>query len=160
MTFPMSSYLEEELNKRYKLFRLWESPPESRMDFLRCHAPSIRAVVGNAHVGADAETIDALPKLEIVSCFSVGLDKVDLAKCKERGIRVTNTPDVLTEDVADLAIGLAISVMRRICDSDRYVRSGSWKTKGNYKLTTKVSALLYSSVVPFLILLLLFIWLN
>lgn len=139
LTFPMNPYLEEELDKRCRLFRLWESPPESRKDFIRSHAQSIRAIVGNASVGADAETIDALPKLEIVASFSVGLDKVDLAKCKERGIRVTNTPDVLTDDVADLAIGLAISVMRRICDADRYVRSGSWKTKGDYKLTSKFS---------------------
>lgn len=139
LTFPMNPYLEEELDKRCKLFRLWESPPESRRDFIRSHAQSIRAIVGNAAVGADADTIDALPKLEIVASFSVGLDKVDLAKCKEKGIRVTNTPDVLTEDVADLAIGLAIAVMRRICDADRYVRSGSWKAKGDYKLTTKFS---------------------
>lgn len=87
--------------------------------------------------GADADLIDQLPKLEIVSTYSVGLDKVDLPKCKEKGIRVTNTPDVLTDDVADLAIGLMLAVLRRLCESDRYVRSGKWK-KGDYKLTTKV----------------------
>lgn len=138
LTFPANPYLEAELDKRCKLFRLWESPPESRKDFIKSHAQSIRAIVGNSFVGADAETIDALPKLEIVASFSVGLDKVDLAKCKERGIRVTNTPDVLTDDVADLAIGLAIAVMRKICEADRYVRSGDWKIKGDYKLTAKV----------------------
>lgn len=82
--------------------------------------------------------IDALPCLEIVSSFSVGLDKVDLVKCKERGIRVTNTPDVLTDDVADLAIGLAIAVLRKIPAADRFVRRSAWK-KGGYPLTTKVS---------------------
>ncbi|CAA7402743.1 unnamed protein product [Spirodela intermedia] len=139
LTYPMDSYLEEELDKRFKLFRLWESPPEKRMEFLRSHSQAIRAVVGNATVGADAETIEALPRLEIVSTFSVGLDKVDLEKCRERGIRVTNTPDVLTEDVADLAIGLAIAVLRKICVSDRYVRSGGWKTNGDFELTSKFS---------------------
>ncbi|KAJ6794155.1 glyoxylate reductase [Iris pallida] len=140
LTFPMNPYLEEELSKRCKLFRLWESPtPEARRDFVRANAGSIRAVVGNATVGADSDTIDLLPGLEIVASFSVGLDKVDLAKCREKGIRVTNTPDVLTEDVADLAIGLAISTMRRICESDRYVRAGKWKSHGDYKLTTKFS---------------------
>ncbi|KAJ6818383.1 glyoxylate reductase [Iris pallida] len=134
----MNSYLEEELSRRCKLFRLWEPPtPESRRDFLRDNAGSIRALVGNTTVGADAETIDLLPGLEIVASFSVGLDKVDLAKCREKGIRVANTPDVLTEDVADLAIGLAVSTMRRICESDRYVRAGKWKSHGDYKLTTK-----------------------
>ncbi|CAL9046690.1 unnamed protein product [Musa banksii] len=135
---PMNAYLESELARRYKVFRLWESPPERREDFIRANAAAIRAVVGNSKAGADADTIDALPRLEIVACFSVGLDKVDLAKCRERGIRVTNTPDVLTEDVADLAIGLAIAVLRRLCQADRYVRSGAWLSKGDYKLTTRV----------------------
>ncbi|KAF8396458.1 hypothetical protein HHK36_018077 [Tetracentron sinense] len=56
--------------------------------------------------------INSLPKLEIISSYSVGLDKIDLARCKEKGIRVTNTPDVLTEDVADLAIGLILATLR------------------------------------------------
>nr|CAD1843371.1 unnamed protein product [Ananas comosus var. bracteatus] len=88
----MDSYLEEELARRFRLFRLWEAPPERRLGFLRAHACSIRAVVGNTAVGADADTIDALRALEIVASFSVGLDKVDLARCRARGIRVTNTP--------------------------------------------------------------------
>lgn len=92
--------------------------------------------------GADAETIDALPNLKIVSSFSVGLDKVDLGKCRERGIRVTNTPDVLTDDVADLAIGLILAVLRRLCMCDRYVRNGLWK-KGDFQLTTKVGFLTF-----------------
>ncbi|XP_057454310.1 glyoxylate/hydroxypyruvate/pyruvate reductase 2KGR-like [Lotus japonicus] len=129
-------YLEQELDKRFKLFREWDYPQKAQL--LTNHAASIRAVVGNASAGADAELIDALPKLEIVSSFSVGVDKIDLNKCKEKGIRVTNTPDVLTDDVADLAIGLILALLRRICESDRYVRSGQWK-KGDYKLTTKFS---------------------
>ncbi|CAN1801501.1 Hydroxyphenylpyruvate reductase [Linum perenne] len=68
----------------------------------------------------------ALPKLEIVSSFSVEMDKIDLVKCKEKGIRVTNTPDVLTDDVADLVIGLILSVLRNLPASDRYVRNGLW----------------------------------
>ncbi|WOK97209.1 hydroxyphenylpyruvate reductase-like [Canna indica] len=139
LTFPMNPYLEEELSRRCKVFRLWQSPPERRQEFIRSNAPAIRAIVGNAYVGADAATIDALPNLEIVASFSVGLDKVDLHKCRERGIRVTNTPDVLTEDVADLAIGLAIALLRRICQADRYVRSGEWDKKGDYRLTTRFS---------------------
>ncbi|CAL9110737.1 unnamed protein product [Musa textilis] len=139
LPIPMNAYLESELDGRYKVFRLWESPPERRQDFIRANAAAIRAVVGNSKAGADADTIDALPRLEIVACFSVGLDKVDLAKCRERGIRVTNTPDVLTDDVADLAIGLAIAVLRRLCQADRFVRSGAWLSKGDYKLTTRFS---------------------
>lgn len=136
MACPMSTYLEQELDKRFKLYRFWNFP--QKKEFLKEHSASIRAVVGNAFAGADAELIDALPKLEIVSSYSVGLDKIDLEKCKEKGVRVTNTPDVLTEDVADLAIGLMLAVLRGICQCDRYVRSGSWK-KGDFKLTTKFS---------------------
>ncbi|KAK9229075.1 hypothetical protein WN944_022032 [Citrus x changshan-huyou] len=64
-------------------------------------------------VGADAELIDSLPKLEIVATCSAGLDKIDLVKCKEKGIQVTNTPDVLTDDVADAAIGLTLAISGR-----------------------------------------------
>lgn len=135
MLCPMSNYLEQELDKRFKLFRYWAQP--AQREFLTRQAESIRAVVGNSTAGADAELIDALPKLEIVSNYSVGLDKVDLIKCKEKGIRVTNTPDVLTDDVADLAIGLMLAVLRRICECDKYVRRGAWKL-GDFKLTTKV----------------------
>ncbi|KAL5975927.1 Glyoxylate/hydroxypyruvate/pyruvate reductase 2kgr [Asimina triloba] len=138
LTYPMDSYLENELERRCKqLFRLWQSPAANRIEFLKKNAQSIRAVVGNANLAADAEMIDALPDLEIVSCFSVGLDKVDLDKCREKGIRVTNTPDVLTEDVADIAIGLMLATLRKIPASDRYVREGKWKEKGNFELTTK-----------------------
>ncbi|KAF7814258.1 hydroxyphenylpyruvate reductase-like [Senna tora] len=126
-TFP---YLENELERRFKLFRFW--------NFAQSDSDSIRALVGNTKIGADAEMIDSLPKLEIVSTFSVGLDKIDLTKCKERGIRVTNTPDVLTDDVADLAVGLALAVLRRICESDRFVKNGLWK-KGDFELCTKFS---------------------
>lgn len=135
MPIQMNPYLEKELEKRFNLFKLWTFA--SRSQFLKEHSGSIRAIVGNASAGADAETIEALPNLEIVASFSVGIDKVDLNKCREKGIPVTNTPDVLTDDVADLAIGLILAVLRRLCESDRYVRSGKWKM-GNYKLTTKV----------------------
>ncbi|XP_078174342.1 glyoxylate/hydroxypyruvate/pyruvate reductase 2KGR-like [Carex rostrata] len=137
VTHQLLPYLEQELTRRgCRLFRLWEAPETSRLEFCRENSAAIRAIVG-PNFGADAATIDALPKLEIIASFSVGLDKVDLVKCKERGIRVTNTPDVLTDDVADLAIGLAISVMRRIPSADKYVRSGAWK-KGEYTLTTRI----------------------
>ncbi|XP_042049510.1 hydroxyphenylpyruvate reductase [Salvia splendens] len=136
MMGPMNSYLEQELDKRFKLFRYWTQPNQT--EFLAQHADSIRAMVGSSGAGASADLIDALPKLEIVSSFSVGLDKIDLDRCKEKGVRVTNTPDVLTDDVADLAIGLMLAVLRRICQCDKYVRSGAWKL-GDFRLTTKFS---------------------
>uniref|UniRef100_A0A8R7PNS5 Glyoxylate reductase n=1 Tax=Triticum urartu TaxID=4572 RepID=A0A8R7PNS5_TRIUA len=136
---PMNAYLEQELDRRFRLFRFWDSPPDGRAEFLRANASAIRAVVGNASYNADAALIDALPSLEIVASFSVGIDRVDLPKCRERGIRVTNTPDVLTDDVADLAVGLSIAALRKIPQADRYVRAGLWKAKGDYTLTTRFS---------------------
>ncbi|KAK9677105.1 hypothetical protein RND81_11G121600 [Saponaria officinalis] len=136
MVCPMNTYLEDQLSKRFNLYRFWTQ--NDKTQFLSTTARAIRAVVGNASGGADAALIEALPNLEIVSSFSVGLDKIDLKKCEEKGIRVTNTPDVLTDDVADLAIGLMLGVLRRIPLCDRYVRSGSW-VKGDFRLTTRFS---------------------
>ncbi|KAK6153652.1 hypothetical protein DH2020_013291 [Rehmannia glutinosa] len=136
MTCPMSAYLEQELEKRFTLFKLWENP--SRTEFSARYADSVKAVVGNTKLGADSALIDSLPRLEIVASYSVGLDKIDLNKCKERGIRVTNTPDVLTDDVADVAIGLALATFRKICASDGFVRRGLWRN-GDFKLATKFS---------------------
>nr|POF14410.1 isoform 2 of glyoxylate/hydroxypyruvate reductase a hpr2 [Quercus suber] len=83
MLIPMNSYLEQELQRRYNLFKLWTAPQKPQ--FIKGHANSIRAVVGNASAGADAELIEALPRLEIVSSFSVGVDKIDLAEVQGEG---------------------------------------------------------------------------
>ncbi|KAI5651281.1 hypothetical protein M9H77_37286 [Catharanthus roseus] len=136
MTCPMLSYLEQELEKRFKLYKFWETT--SRAEFLKQNWESIRAVVGNTVFGADSELIDSLPNLEIVSTYSVGLDKIDLVRCKEKGIKVTNTPDVLTDDVADAAIGLALATSRKILVADSFLRNGFWKN-GDFQLTTKFS---------------------
>ncbi|CAN1262998.1 Hydroxyphenylpyruvate reductase [Linum perenne] len=136
MMCPTYSYLEQELQSRFNLFKLWQQAPSQLPRFFESNQSTIKAVVGNARVGADAELIDALPNLEIVASFSVGFDKIDLGKCKEKGIRVTNTPDVLTDDVADLGIGLILGVLRKICPCDEFVRSGKWQ-HGDFGLTTK-----------------------
>ncbi|XP_065866114.1 glyoxylate/hydroxypyruvate/pyruvate reductase 2KGR-like [Euphorbia lathyris] len=137
MTCPMYKYLEQELETRFHLFKLWEQPSD-KAEFLKASALKIKAIVGNTKIGADAQLIDAFPNLEIVASYSVGLDKIDLIKCEEKGIRVTNTPDVLTDDVADLAIGLILGVLRKISASDGYVRNGKWK-HGDFQLGTKFS---------------------
>lgn len=136
LTSPFPSFVEQELGKRFKLFRLWETP--SRAEFLKQNSESIQAILGSASAGADSELIDSLPNLEIVSTYSVGCDKIDLVKCKERGIRVTNTPDVVTDDVADTAIGLALATLRKISLADRFLRGGLWKD-GDFQLSSKFS---------------------
>jgi lactate dehydrogenase-like 2-hydroxyacid dehydrogenase len=80
-------------------------------------------------VRGDAKTLARFPKLEIVSAFGVGYDHVDAAYARDHNIMVTNTPDVLTEEVADIAMGLLISTLREFIKADRYLRSGLWQTQ-------------------------------
>jgi lactate dehydrogenase-like 2-hydroxyacid dehydrogenase len=98
----------------------------------------IRGIATEANRGADRALITALPKLEIISVFGVGTDSIDLAAARERGIPVTNTPDILTDEVADLAIGLMLASARQIIFADRYVREGTWGSKGPIPLGRSV----------------------
>lgn len=90
-------------------------------------------VAGMTRIAADF--IDALPRLEIVANFGVGYDEVDADHAAARGIMVTNTPDVLTEEVADTTIGLLISAVRELPQAEAWLRAGNWETKGPYPLT-------------------------
>src|SRR6185437_11226101 len=98
----------------------------------------IRAIATEANRGADRALIEALPKLEIIGIFGVGADNVDLAAARERAIPVTNTPGVLIDECADLAIGLMLASARQILFADRYVRDGSWQRKGPIPLGRSV----------------------
>jgi lactate dehydrogenase-like 2-hydroxyacid dehydrogenase len=89
--------------------------------------------------GADAALMDATPKVEIIANWGVGYDRVDAKAAKQRGIVVTNTPDVLTDCCADLAMALILAVARRVAEGDRHVRAGSWPTLGNLPLGTRVN---------------------
>ena len=94
--------------------------------YINEHGANIRGVITGGHTGISQALMAQLPNLEVVAVNGVGTDAVDLAYARDRGIRVTATIGALTEDVADLAIGLLISVCRGLCTSDRYVRSGQW----------------------------------
>ncbi len=67
-----------------------------------------------------------MPRVEIIACFGIGVDAIDLAAARTRGIRVTNTPDVVTDDTADIALSLILAVERRVAEGDRFVRRGGW----------------------------------
>jgi len=101
-------------------------------------APRIRAIAASGESKVPRELIAQLPKLEIVSVFGVGYDGVDVAAARERGIAVTHTPNVLNDEVADLAMALVLAVSRRLVEADRYVRTGAW-AKGPMPLARKVS---------------------
>jgi lactate dehydrogenase-like 2-hydroxyacid dehydrogenase len=99
----------------------------------------VRAILTNGIIGAGKALIDGLPKLEIVGVYGVGVDAVDLATARARGIRVTNTPDVLTIGVAELALALMLAVARRIAYNDRYVRAGRWPKEGDPVLANNLA---------------------
>jgi hydroxypyruvate reductase len=101
-------------------------------------AGRIRAIATEANHGADAVLIKRLPKLEIISVFGVGVDAVDLATARERKLPVTNTPGILADEVADLAIGLMLASTRQIVAADRFVREGRWE-KGPISLGHSVN---------------------
>ena len=114
----------ETMERDFSVHKLWQA--KDRGALISEVASRIRGIQTTGGHGADAKLIDALPKLEIISCFGVGVDAVDLDAAKRHGVIVTNTPDVLNECVADLAMGLTVATLRRISLGDRYVRSGSW----------------------------------
>jgi len=132
---PVPPFTLERLDKTFSTHHLFKAADKEKT--LAELAPKIRGVMTSGGSGIDAATVARLPKLEIVSVFGVGYDPVDLPACRARGIHVTNTPDVLTDDVADVALGLTLNVMRRFCVSDRFVRAGQW-LKGNQPLAEKV----------------------
>ncbi len=88
--------------------------------------PRINAIATEANRGATRDLIASLPNLEIISCFGVGVDGIDLAAARERAIAVTNTPGVMADECADLALGMMLASARQIVHADRYVRSGEW----------------------------------
>jgi hydroxypyruvate reductase len=99
----------------------------------------VRAAVTNGHSGPPPDVIDRLPKLEIIASASVGYDGIPVEYARSKGIPVTNTPEVLNDDVADLAIGLMIMTARRLVASDRYVRAGRWPKEGEFPLGQRAS---------------------
>lgn len=125
-----------ELEKTYQVHKLYEA---SNADaFLQEKGGTIRAVATRGELGASASLIGKLPKLEVVSVYGVGYDAVDLAACREKGIRVTNTPDVLTNDVADLGVAMMLTQSRGMIGAERWVKDGSWAARGLYPLKRRV----------------------
>ncbi|WP_105403333.1 2-hydroxyacid dehydrogenase [Neorhizobium sp. T7_12] len=125
-----------ELEALYNVRKLYEA--EDRDAFVQDHADDIRAIATRGELGASAELIARLPKLEIVSVYGVGYDAVNLDACRARGISVTNTPDVLTNDVADLGVAMMLVQSRGMIGAERWVKDGSWVEKGLYPLKRRV----------------------
>ena len=128
---PIYAATMAALDRQFTTHRLFQAA--DRAAFLNGVRDKVRAIVTSGGAGADAALINALPKAEIIACFGVGIDAIDLGAARARNMAVSNTPDVLTEDVADLALGLILDSQRRISRGDRFVRAGNW-LKGGLEL--------------------------
>ncbi len=133
---PLHAPTLARLHATYECRNLWKGAPDQAS--LAEVADRAEVLVTFSPRGVDEATIAALPKLRLVACFGVGVDAVDLEACRARGIRVSNTPDVLTEDVADMAMALMLATLRQIVVADRHVREGRWLS-GPMPLTTALS---------------------
>jgi hydroxypyruvate reductase len=125
----------ERLQSEFNAVKLWEA---AARDTALKAAAHIRGLAHFGHSKVDGKLMDALPKLEIVSNFGVGVDQIDLDAAKKRSIIVTNTPDVLNDCVADSAMALVLNTLRKFPQSEAYLRSGFWPTRGPYPLATSV----------------------
>ena len=125
---PMYQPKLDELEALYDCHRHWTSDDPAGL--VARLAPECEIVVTTGGRGLRADEMNQLPKLKLVACFGVGVDAIDLAHAKASGIAVTNTPDVLTEDVADMALALLLGTIRRIPQGDRFVREGRWLKGG------------------------------
>ncbi len=125
------------LEKTYRLHRY--DLADDKEAFLKHAGPLCTGAVTNGHFHMDHDFAAKLPALKMVACSSVGYDMIDVAALHERGIHFTNTPDVLTDDVADMAILLMLASRRKLLHGDNYVRSGDWARKGMMVLTSRTA---------------------
>jgi lactate dehydrogenase-like 2-hydroxyacid dehydrogenase len=132
---PMLPVIADALGPHFRMHRLWQAPDRDAL--LARLAPGLRAMtaVHGGHPYADGAFLAQFPELEIIASFGVGYDHVDVAWAGQHGVVVTNTPDVLTEEVADTALGLLIATVRELPQAERYLRAGKW-LQAHYRLST------------------------
>lgn len=127
----MHPSLMDELNRDFTAHNRWEIADFD--SWLDQHGESIRAIVTSGVYGTDNAILERLPNLEVVTSFGVGYDGTDVDYLKQRGIKLSNTPDVLNNAVAETALALMLNVARRISEAERFVRAGNW-LKGKFPL--------------------------
>src|SRR5262245_28397661 len=135
MTGQMMPLITQGCDAAFEVHRYWEAA--DREALLRRVGPEIRAICTGGHTGGktDDALMRAFPNLKIVGNFGVGYDSVDAVAAARRGVVVTNTPDVLTEEVADTALGLLLTTVREFNRAEKWLRDGRWARDGDYRLT-------------------------
>src|SRR5215469_6353841 len=136
VTAPLPAFLYDPLKADYRCHDYHQATDKAAL--LAQVGERVRGLVQGGGTATPTTLLDALPKLEIISVFGVGYDGVPVAYCKQRGIKVTNTPDVLTDDVADVALALILMTGRGFVRANRFVQAGEWEKRGP-ELTTKLS---------------------
>jgi lactate dehydrogenase-like 2-hydroxyacid dehydrogenase len=135
VTAPLPPFLYDPLKAGYRCHDYYQS--SNKPALLAAEGGRIRGLVQGGQSVTPTALLDALPKLEIISVFGVGYDGVPVEYCRQRGVKVTNTPDVLTDDVADVAVGLIMMTGRGFVRLNRFVHAGEWIKRGP-ELTTKL----------------------
>ncbi|HEN3653094.1 TPA: 2-hydroxyacid dehydrogenase [Yersinia enterocolitica] len=121
---PVMDYLTEKLEQNFTVHKLFDVTDTA--EFFAQQGENIKGIVTRGDIGVTNEVLALLPEVQIISIFGVGTDAVDLDYTRERNIIVTTTPGVLTDDVADTALGLIIATSRRLCQADKFLRAGQW----------------------------------
>jgi lactate dehydrogenase-like 2-hydroxyacid dehydrogenase len=135
ITAPLPPFLYDPLRRDYRCHDYAEA--RDKPGLLRDVGARIRGLVQGGGTVTPTSLLDALPNLEIISVFGVGYDGVPTDYCAKRGIKVTNTPDVLTDDVADVAVALILMTGRGFVRANRFVHAGEWLSRGP-ELTAKL----------------------
>ncbi|WP_108502188.1 2-hydroxyacid dehydrogenase [Paracoccus indicus] len=133
---PYPEWDQVPLDAAFTVHRYFKA--NDKAAFLAKVGPDVQGIATRGELGANRAMIEACPQLKVISVYGVGYDAVDLAACREKGIRVTNTPDVLTGDVADLGVAMMLTLSRGMVGAEEWVRSGNWASKGLYPLKRRV----------------------
>lgn len=129
MVCSFSRRITEALSEAFHVHHLYEA--DDKESFLNEISSGVQGIATDGHWGASAKLIDALPNLKIISSCGVGVDSIDLPHAATRNVIVTNTPDVLNDDVANLAVTFLLATSRKFVFADRYLRAGKWVSEGS-----------------------------
>ena len=132
---PYPKWDEDALDSQFTVHRYYQA--EDKTAFLSEIGGSVRGLATKGDLGVTREVLEALPNLEIISVYGVGYDGVDVDYARERDMRVTNTPDVLTKDCADLGVAMMLAQARGVVPAEQWVRDGSWSSIGPFGLQSR-----------------------
>ncbi|OWT54499.1 2-hydroxyacid dehydrogenase [Candidimonas nitroreducens] len=130
-------HVDEQLDQAYEVLRLWEQG--DKPGYIEQHGKAVRGMVTTARDGVDVAWLEGLPDLQVVSSLGVGYDTIDVPALHARNIQFGNTPDVLNDCVADMALALLLASSRKLLPADRFVRDGSWGRRQSFPLAGSVA---------------------